>query len=96
MLKIYTVCGNGIGSSIMLKAKVEEICEENGINANVESTDFNSAQGKVCDLLVTVKELADQFEGKEVVVVRSYVNKKKIQEDILEALLAKAGLSQLE
>ena len=91
MLKIYTVCGNGIGSSIMLKSKVEEICEENGIDAIVESTDFNSAQGKNCDLLVTVKELAQQFEGKEVAVVRSYINKRKIQEDILDILLSKAG-----
>ncbi|SCG84383.1 PTS system, ascorbate-specific IIB component [Proteiniborus sp. DW1] len=92
MLKIYTVCGNGIGSSIMLKTKVEEICEENGIKAVVESTDFNSAQGKTCDFLITVKELAEQFDDRDVIVVRSYVNKKKIQEDILEILLEKAGM----
>ena len=30
MLNIITVCGNGIGSSLMLKMKIEEICEENG------------------------------------------------------------------
>lgn len=90
MLKIYTVCGNGIGSSLMLKMKIDEICEENGIQAEVESTDLNSAQGKNCDLIVTVKELATQFEGKDVAVVRSYVNKKKIKEDILDILLEKA------
>lgn len=31
MLKIITVCGNGIGSSLMLKMKIEEICAENNI-----------------------------------------------------------------
>lgn len=88
-MKILTVCGNGIGSSLMLAMKIEEICKENGINASVESTDFNSAQGKKADLIVTVKELASQFEGLDIAVVRSYVNKKKITEDVLEIIKKK-------
>lgn len=91
MLKIYTVCGNGIGSSIMAKMKIDEICEEYAIEAEVQSTDFNSAQGKPCDLVVTIKELADQFEGKRIAIIRSYTNKRKIKEDILEDLLEIAG-----
>jgi PTS system ascorbate-specific IIB component len=91
MLKIYTVCGNGIGSSIMAKMKIDEICEDYEIEADVESTDFSSAQGKPCDLIVTIKELADQFEGKRIAVIRSYTNKRKIKEDILENLLEIAG-----
>ncbi|EJO5346739.1 PTS maltose transporter subunit IIBC [Clostridium sporogenes] len=88
-MNILTVCGNGIGSSLMLAMKIEEICKDNGIAANVESTDFNSAQGKKADLIVTVKELAEQFEGRNVAVVRSYINKKKITEDILEIIKQK-------
>lgn len=90
-MKIFTVCGNGIGSSIMLKMKLDEICEEYGIEADIESTDFNSAQGKDSDLIVTVKELANQFENKKVAVIRSYVNKKKIEEDVLDILLEMSG-----
>ena len=90
-MNILTVCGNGIGSSLMLAMKIEELCKENGIDANVESTDFNSAQGKSADLIVTVKELAEQFEGKDVAIVRSYINKKKITEDVLEIIKAKAN-----
>ena len=37
MISVLTVCGNGIGSSLMLKMKIEEICAENGIDAQVES-----------------------------------------------------------
>ena len=85
-MNILTVCGNGIGSSLMLAMKIEEICKENGIQANVESCDFNSAQGKNVDLIVTVKELAQQFDHGDVAVVRSYINKKKITEDILEII----------
>ncbi len=86
MISILTVCGNGIGSSLMLKMKIEEICNELGIEAQVESIDFNAAQGRQVDLIVTVKELAEQFEDKKVAIVRSYINKKKIKEDIVETL----------
>ncbi|WP_019121656.1 PTS sugar transporter subunit IIB [Brevibacillus massiliensis] len=86
MLSIITVCGNGIGSSLMLKMKVEEICDEHGIAVSVESSDFNAAKSKTCDLIITIKELASQFEDRRVAVVRSYVNKKKIEEDVLEII----------
>lgn len=87
MIKIVTVCGNGIGSSLMLKMKVEEIAEENGIKAEVESCDSNAAVGKGADLFVTVKEFKSIFpEGKKIAIVRSYINKKKIAEDILPIL----------
>ncbi|NCB95843.1 MAG: PTS sugar transporter subunit IIB [Negativicutes bacterium] len=89
-MSILTVCGNGIGSSLMLKMKIEEICAENNIDATVESIDFNAAQGMNPDLIVTVKELAEQFTGKKIAIVRSYINKKKIKEDILDVLLETA------
>ncbi|HHW51403.1 MAG TPA: PTS sugar transporter subunit IIB [Pseudoclavibacter sp.] len=87
MIKVITVCGNGIGSSLMLKMKIEEIARENGIDADVESIDSGAALGKKADLFVTVKEFADVIPPEEkVVFVRSYINKKKIQEDVLETL----------
>ena len=59
--------------------KIEEICAENNIEAQVESIDFNAAQGRKADLIVTVKELAEQFEDKDVAIVRSYINKRKLK-----------------
>lgn len=86
MLRILTVCGNGIGSSLMLAMKIEEICKEEGMNdISVESADFNSALSKDTDIIVTVKEIASQFpDNKNVIITRSYTNKKKIKEDVLE------------
>ncbi len=77
-MKIITVCGNGIGSSLMLAMKM------------VESCDANSAPGKTCDLYVTVKELAPNLDQSKTLIVRSYTNKKKIKEDILELLKSKS------
>lgn len=86
MVKILTVCGNGIGSSLMCAIKIEEICQEEGINASVSSCDFNSVTGKDVDLVVTIKELADQITTIKTASIRSYTNKKKIKEDVLEAI----------
>ncbi len=77
-MKIITVCGNGIGSSLMLAMKIQELC------------DANSAPGKTCDLYVTVKELAPNLDQSKTLIVRSYTNKKKIKEDILELLKSKS------
>ena len=55
-MHIITVCGNGIGSSLMLAGKVEELCEEEGIKADVESMDLNGASSANPDLFITVKD----------------------------------------
>ena len=79
MLKILTVCGNGIGSSLMLAMKIEELCKEEGINdIAVESADFNSALSKDVDIIVTVKEIASQFpENKNVIITEVIQIRKK-------------------
>ncbi|MDR0922558.1 MAG: PTS sugar transporter subunit IIB [Lactobacillales bacterium] len=87
MLKVVTVCGNGIGSSLMLKLKIEELAKENGIEIQAESIDSGNALGKDADLFVTVKEFASIFpKEQKVALVRSYMSKKKIKEDVLPIL----------
>ncbi|MGL5043071.1 MAG: PTS sugar transporter subunit IIB [Culicoidibacterales bacterium] len=91
MLKIVTVCGNGIGSSLMLRLKIEELCALEGIDVDVESSDFNAALSKKPDLIITVAQLAQQMPAtQEKAIVRSYINKKKIREDVLDKIKAMA------
>lgn len=76
MLVIRTVCGNGIGSSLMAANNVKKICDELGIKADVASVDFANAVGEKADLYVTIKELANQFPAHcHVAIIRSYVHK---------------------
>ena len=84
-MHIITVCGNAIGSSLMLAGKVQELCDAEGIKAEVESMDLNAASSANPDMFITVKELAPELHG-NIVIVRSYVNSKKIREDALEAI----------
>ena len=78
MIKVVTVCGNGIGSSLLLRLKVEAIAKDLGIEVEAESCDSNAAVGKNAD--VTVKEFKDIFpETANVCIVESYTNRKKIE-----------------
>ena len=87
MLKIITVCGNGIGSSLLLKMKVEAIAKDNGIEVQAESCDSNAAVGREADLFVTVKEFKNIFpDDAKVCIVPSYTNRKKIEEELLPVL----------
>ena len=47
--------------------------------------DLNAASSANPDMFITVKELAPELHG-NIVIVRSYVNSKKIREDALEAI----------
>lgn len=87
MIKIVTVCGNGIGSSLLLRMKVEAIAKDLGIEVEAESCDSNAVVGKGADLYVTVKEFQDIFpEGTKVCIVKSYTNRKKIEADLVPVL----------
>ena len=80
MIRVVTVCGNGIGSSLLLRLKVEAIAKDLGIEVEAESCDSNAAVGKNADLYVTVKEFKDIFpETANVCIVDSYTNRKKIE-----------------
>ena len=89
-MKIITVCGNGVGSSLMLAMKIQEICDTEGIPVDIEASDVNTALGKSCDLYVTVKELSPNLDESKTLIVRSYTNKTKIKQDILEVLKSKS------
>ena len=95
MIKILTVCGNGIGSSLMCAMKIEEICKEEGIQAEVASSDFNSVAGKGADLIVTVKQLADQLKEKypmKTRVIGDCYKLGKIGEAVREGFFAASSL----
>lgn len=87
MIKIVTVCGNGIGSSLLLKMKIEKIAKDHGYEVQAESCDSNAAVGKDADLFVTVKEFKDIFPFEaNVCIVPSYTNRQKIENEILPYL----------
>lgn len=62
-LRINTVCGFGLGTSLILKMTLDDVFAAEGIMAEIEPCDVTSAAGLRADLIVTSDELYEQVNG---------------------------------
>lgn len=88
-MKIMTVCGFGVGTSLLLKMTVDSILEEEGINDDVEAIDMTSACGNSADLILTSKEIGKEIEGQvsgKLVYISNFMDKEEVKEKILKAI----------
>lgn len=83
--KIVTVCGCGLGSSLIAKMAIEDIVNEAGYSASIETADGGSAKGHKADFFVTTKQFAKRLEGTgiPIVVVTNFVNKAELRQKLL-------------
>jgi len=77
-VRILTVCGMGIGSSLLLMMNVQKALKQLGIRADVEQSDIGlarSASGGF-DLIVTTTELAQLLVGVKppVVTITNFIS----------------------
>ena len=82
-VRIITVCGCGLGSSLMAKTVIEEIVKEFGIQPKIEAADAGSARGYLSDIIVTTNELKSrvgEVPGTPVLAVASFMNKDELRE----------------
>jgi PTS system ascorbate-specific IIB component len=84
--KIITVCGVGMGSSLLLRMYTEDVLKEMGIDARVEASDATQARGARADLILTSPALFELCSGGNAVVkvIKSFVNKNEIRSALLE------------
>ncbi len=87
-LKIVTVCGCGLGSSLIAKMAIDDILTEAGIEASIDTADGTSALGQKCDFYVTTKQFVDLLKGvdRPVVAVSNFVNKEELKTKLLETV----------
>lgn len=88
MLKILTVCGVGMGTSLLLKMHTEDVLAELGVKADVVASDLSQAKGARADLILTSPPLEEGCKGgiAEVRVIKSFVDKDEIR-SVLENFL---------
>ena len=85
-MKILCVCGFGLGSSMIAKVNVEEICSDQGVEADVDTCDLGSIAGTNADLYVTTRELFEDFPDKlreKTLCITNFVKKKEIAAELL-------------
>ncbi|UJF17779.1 PTS sugar transporter subunit IIB [Vibrio sp. SS-MA-C1-2] len=88
-MKILTVCGLGMGTSLILSMNVTDVLKkEFGItDVKVEHMDVSSAKSIPADLIITNSELIGNLKDAHcpVVEVNDYVNHEEIKESLLKS-----------
>ncbi|MDD3253190.1 MAG: PTS sugar transporter subunit IIB [Lachnospiraceae bacterium] len=93
MMKIVTVCGLGVGSSLILKMTVDSAMQQLGIRCAIEHWDMGTIKGKECDLIVTTEGFRKSFAGQEnVVFVNNIVDVNETKEKLEKYLKEKGTL----
>lgn len=83
-LNIVTVCGCGLGSSLMAKMTIEKILDKEGVSATIDAADAGTVKGHRADIVVATREFAHAVSGVKgkVVIVTSFVNKVELAEKL--------------
>ncbi len=88
-MKIVTVCGMGIGTSILLKMNTEKALRSLGVDGEVEVADIGTARGvaRSADLVLTSADLAEELSGipTKVVVINNFTSVDEITEKLRDA-----------
>jgi PTS system ascorbate-specific IIB component len=92
MLKVFAVCGMGLGTSNILKSRLKEALNKQGVDHSLEVTDASAVAGQDADIIFTSDELAEEIRNKKakVVVIKNFTDRKEIGEKV-EAAVAEIG-----
>jgi PTS system ascorbate-specific IIB component len=87
-IRIMTVCGFGLGSSMVLKLSLDGVLKENDIKAETFCADATTAPGERYDMVFTSKEMQHLFKNvtKPVVVIENFLSKDEIRQKGLETI----------
>ncbi|QCP36799.1 PTS sugar transporter subunit IIB [Anaerostipes rhamnosivorans] len=88
MLNIVTVCGAGVGSSMMLRLYAQQSLSEEGIEASVEAADIGSVNPDAFDIVITTSDFADLLHESRAKIIRidNMMDKGYLKEQLLRTL----------
>jgi ascorbate PTS system EIIB component len=95
MLKVIAACGSGMGSSMMIKLKLQKVLKELGIAADVKNTNAGEAKSTASQyhVIVCSESLKDTFKSAEekgitVVTLKNLLDEKELKQKLLQADVA--------
>ena len=90
MNKALVACRAGVGSSLMLKIKVNEVVKENNYPIQVEHSSLDGLNGFDGDMVITLIDVAEELYQKgipqKIIGIRNIMDKKEIKEKLDSAL----------
>lgn len=87
-MRIMVVCGFGLGSSMILKLKVDEVLKEQGLQVETFCSDMTTAKGERFDAVITSKDISSMFEGiaQPVVIINNFLSKEEVMQKALPVI----------
>ncbi|GAB4590778.1 PTS system mannitol-specific IIB component [Edwardsiella tarda] len=89
-MNITVVCGNGLGTSLMMEMSIKTILKDLQVNAEVNHVDLGSAKGTASDIFVGTADIAEQLVaqqvGGEIVALDNMIDKVAMKERLSVAL----------
>jgi PTS system ascorbate-specific IIB component len=77
-LRVLTVCGMGIGSSLILKMNAEKALKQLGVAADVDQAEIGLARSAASkyDIVLTTAELAELLKGVKppVICIKNFIS----------------------
>lgn len=85
MFKFVTVCGAGVGSSMMLRLFAQDILDDENIDAVVDASDISSVTPDDYDVVITTSDFADRLSSSTAKIIRidNMMDKNFLRQEIL-------------
>lgn len=92
MLRVLAACGNGMGSSQIIKMRIEQVLRELNLQFQVDHTSVGAAKGsaKMYDLVMVPAQLVGEFTNVpptcKIIGLVNLLSVKEIKEKVSQAL----------
>lgn len=85
MLKFVTVCGAGVGSSMMLRLYTQQILDSEKIDGTVEASDISSVSPNDYDVIITTSDFAEilRTNNNHIIRIDNMMDKEFLKSEIL-------------
>ncbi len=83
-MRILTICGAGLGCSLLLKMYTQDVFDKLGMQVEIEATDVSFAKGLWADLIITSPTLVDALGdmGVPIIAVRNLIDREEIEQKV--------------
>lgn len=94
MIKVVVACGSGMGSSQMIKMKVEKVLKKMGVEATLHHTNIGEAKTTAHDynVIICPENLGSTFDSVKdkvtVITLKNLLSEKEIEEKLTAANVA--------
>ncbi len=95
-IKAITVCGLGVGSSIILRMTADRAFKELGIDVELDSADISSARSMNADIIIGQSIITEEVEGLAPIVIsiNNFTDVNSLKEKILNQLVNHGWVSE--